>query len=453
MVIANPPYGFRNVLSKDEKDHFRKQKSIQFPSGDVAELFIVISLRHLVRENGNMTFIIPKKSLYGESWKNVRKIWTSRRLTYLMDASKAFEKVLLEQVSFSLINGSKGGERITIGALNQSEDRIDVFGSFPLEDIFSAELKNAQIYRGLVPKSILNKVGTHAALDTGQLVRAEIGISNITEYLTFEADSNYPCVKGIDIFRYGLGPERRYLKGTIAKKFLSLYQGHKVVAQEIVAHIKNPLPHIQIAMFYDDANRLINDTCVEIRPLNLRLEHKFLLAYYQSTFCNWYAYNLTYNRAIRTMHFIDYYITQIPLPKSVIDNPDQQKKFVAVVDQILAITKDDDYLNNPAKQVKVKEYERQIDQMVYQLYGLTPEEIAMVENCGNQENVKLKPDVPKDLHDGRSHRSESDDSAPIPTQVEQTSIAVKGLFCPLCNKKFRTESGRQWHLEHKACQS
>jgi adenine-specific DNA-methyltransferase len=48
------------------------------------------------------------------------------------------------------------------------------------------------------------------------------------------------------------------------------------------------------------------------------------------------------------------------------------------VDRILDITKDDDYLTNPAKQAKVKEYEHQIDEMVYELYGLTPEEIAIV---------------------------------------------------------------------------
>ena len=31
------------------------------------------------------------------------------------------------------------------------------------------------------------------------------------------------------------------------------------------------------------------------------------------------------------------------------------------------------------KQAKVKEYERQIDQLVYQLYGLTEKEIIIVE--------------------------------------------------------------------------
>ncbi len=34
---------------------------------------------------------------------------------------------------------------------------------------------------------------------------------------------------------------------------------------------------------------------------------------------------------------------------------------------------------NFTKQAKVKEYEHQIDQMVYKLYGLTDEEIRVVE--------------------------------------------------------------------------
>ncbi len=41
--------------------------------------------------------------------------------------------------------------------------------------------------------------------------------------------------------------------------------------------------------------------------------------------------------------------------------------------------KSEGYLQNFAKQAKVKEYECQIDQMVYKIYGLTPEEIAIAE--------------------------------------------------------------------------
>lgn len=378
VVIANPPYGFRNVLSKDEKDYFRTQKAIQFPSGDIAELFIIIALQKLVRINGNLTFIIPKKSLYGESWRNVRKTWVSHGLTYLMDASKAFEKVLLEQVSFSIIKGNRVA-RVTVGTLNQIEDRVDIFGSFQIEEVFSDNLKNAQIYKGTFEKSLMDKIKNGSIPDTKRTVKGIMGISNITGHLTFKPDGSYPCVKGIDIIKYGLKPEKRFLEGRIAKKYLSQYKEDKIVAQKIIAHVQNPYPHIIVTIFYDNVKRLINDTCVEIKVLETRLDKKFLLAYYQSTFCNWYAYNLIYNRAIRTMDFIDYYITQIPIPKYVMETPNQQRRFIDVVDKILTITKEEGYLTNSTKQAKVKEYERQIDQMVYQLYDLTPEEIAVIE--------------------------------------------------------------------------
>ena len=384
IVIANPPYGFRSVLSADEKTYFRKDKGVKFPSGDVAELFIIVGLQKLVREYGNLTFIIPKKSLYGESWREVRKLWVSNGLTYLMDASKAFEEVLLEQVSFSLIKESNPGQ-ITIGALNQGGNCIELFGSFPLAEVFSDDLKNAQIYRGIFPRPLIDRIKNQSISDTQGLVRAEIGISNITGFLTFEPANNYPCVKGIDIINYGLKPQKRYLKGKIAKEYLKLYQNPKIVFQEIVAHVQNPFPHVIITGFYDDACGLLNDTCVQIKVLDEKLDKKFLLGYYQSTFCNWYAYNLVYNRAIRTMHFIDYYVTQIPIPKCVLEKPSEQKPIITFVDKILSITKDEDYPSNPTKQARVKELERQIDRMVYELYELTPEEIGVIEGSGRTD--------------------------------------------------------------------
>ena len=36
VVVANPPYGFRNVLTANEKSVFRKEMGIKFPSGDIS---------------------------------------------------------------------------------------------------------------------------------------------------------------------------------------------------------------------------------------------------------------------------------------------------------------------------------------------------------------------------------------------------------------------------------
>ena len=158
VVIGNPPYGFRGVLSKEEKSYFRKEKKILFPTGDIAELFIINSFDFLVKETGCLTFIIPKKSLYGESWREVRQLWCTHELTFLMDASKAFEKVLLEQASFSIIKKPLTKDSVEIGYLNQITDKVDVFGKFKLSEIFTSDLKNAQIYRGLFPKKFLEKI-------------------------------------------------------------------------------------------------------------------------------------------------------------------------------------------------------------------------------------------------------------------------------------------------------
>jgi hypothetical protein len=66
------------------------------------------------------------------------------------------------------------------------------------------------------------------------------------------------------------------------------------------------------------------------------------------------------------------------LPVKEISEKEQQS-CVNLVDKILSIMKDGDCLTNPSKQAKVKEYEKQIDQLVYKLYELTPEEIKIVE--------------------------------------------------------------------------
>ena len=75
-------------------------------------------------------------------------------------------------------------------------------------------------------------------------------------------------------------------------------------------------------------------------------------------------------------------IGKLPIPNTA---PEQQKGLIRIVDDILKITKKEDYLQDSQMQVKVKSLEREIDQLVYKLYDLTPEEIKIVE--GENENV------------------------------------------------------------------
>ncbi len=72
-------------------------------------------------------------------------------------------------------------------------------------------------------------------------------------------------------------------------------------------------------------------------------------------------------------------VRQLPIKNS----QNEQNTIVKNVDRILEITKTSDFSNDSIKQAKVKECEREIDQMVYELYGLTKEEIEVVENSSS----------------------------------------------------------------------
>ncbi|MHA1723702.1 MAG: Eco57I restriction-modification methylase domain-containing protein [Promethearchaeota archaeon] len=75
------------------------------------------------------------------------------------------------------------------------------------------------------------------------------------------------------------------------------------------------------------------------------------------------------------------FIKKLPIPSITEENQHIVNELEEIVNKILDITKDDDYSENKEKQAKVKEYENQIDIMVYKLYNLTDEEIEIVEGA------------------------------------------------------------------------
>ena len=69
-------------------------------------------------------------------------------------------------------------------------------------------------------------------------------------------------------------------------------------------------------------------------------------------------------------------LLNIPIYKP---NKDEEDKIVAIVDKIYEITNSEDYLGNKEKQDAVKEYEKQIDIMVYKLYDLIYHEVLIID--------------------------------------------------------------------------
>jgi hypothetical protein len=106
----------------------------------------------------------------------------------------------------------------------------------------------------------------------------------------------------------------------------------------------------------------------ELEATSRRFAVKYLLAVMNSTVARDF---LRANRRSNIHLYPDDW-KKLPIPDVP---PEQQAPIIALVDQILAAKRAD-----PSADVSA--LEREIDERVYRLYGLTPEEIKIVENGG-----------------------------------------------------------------------
>jgi uncharacterized LabA/DUF88 family protein len=106
-----------------------------------------------------------------------------------------------------------------------------------------------------------------------------------------------------------------------------------------------------------------------------------LIGLLNSKVSQWYIRNISSNLGKSGMSLSKESVERIPLPSPTFQNQPIVSQIESLIDQILAITKQPDYdPDSSTKETKeVKSLESQIDQLVYQLYGLTGEEIKIIE--------------------------------------------------------------------------
>jgi type II restriction/modification system DNA methylase subunit YeeA len=116
---------------------------------------------------------------------------------------------------------------------------------------------------------------------------------------------------------------------------------------------------------YDSAGLYANNTIFFITGKNL----KYLLSVLNSAVAKWYFNEISTSSGMGTNRWLKYKIEQLPI-KNITEK--QQTPFIILVDKILATKKKDPNADTSA-------LEKEIDCLVYQLYGLTEEEIKIVE--------------------------------------------------------------------------
>ena len=99
------------------------------------------------------------------------------------------------------------------------------------------------------------------------------------------------------------------------------------------------------------------------------IDSKFLLGILNSSTIRFYLSLVAETSGMGTSRWINNYVKDFPIPVVV---HEQQTGIIEIVNQILAAKASD-------SDADTADLEKEIDQMVYALYDLTPEEIAIVE--------------------------------------------------------------------------
>ncbi len=108
--------------------------------------------------------------------------------------------------------------------------------------------------------------------------------------------------------------------------------------KDIIAHITRPTDHIKITACLPSENTkyVIVDTINQI-TLNSNYEDKFIWTLLNSILINWYSYLFIFGKAIRTMHFDNAVTSRIPIPNI---KKEAQQPFIALANQMLSLNED-----------------------------------------------------------------------------------------------------------------
>lgn len=421
VVVGNPPYGAK--LSKEDQ-YFLKNK-FNIGSTDTAALFIKLGF-DLLNKEGKLGFIIPKSFSFSSNYNQIREyVWDN--LNILVDCRKVWKEVKLEQVIIILDKLNKIEKynscilkETNIIKLGEIDKKVASKFGFFLNGVSDKEVKLAEkiledsIYLNDISRNQRGAMLQQLIKDKGEL--DIIGGGNISRFV----------IKGI----------KGKINGNEVINEQAYINNDSVLVQNIIAHIENPVDHIKIIALLPQNNKyLILDTINQI-TVNEGFSSKYVWWLLNSELMNWYVYRFIYGKAIRTMHFDNAVTLRIPIKKISLEeqNPfitkadvmlDLNKKFQNKLDKFssrissslnleklsnklkkfyeldfvdfikelkkkkveLSLKDQDeweDYFNDYKKEVlelksQIDKTDKEIDQMVYDLYGLTKKEVGVVE--------------------------------------------------------------------------
>lgn len=350
VVIANPPY---KIVSKDDELKPFYDSHYSVARGGKRNLFHLFFERgiKLAKTNGALSYITPDTYFSGNDTEALREYFVKnvdiQNIVHYTEKEKVFENVTQAVAVIVLIKQQHGeGFHILSKSSNSYIDYKNITKStkyiFKATDSIVERMKRCTLTFGAICEGYQGDVNLSLKRDY---------------FVDYMVSGSLPLVRGIHIAKYCYEPGNEYcLMAALSRNHV---KKNRIVFQEVA----------NMGLSHRVKGTLINNvicghSCNILFSKDNRFDNRTILSVLNSKAVNYYFkyFNQTNHVPIGEIRKIPF--PAIPIPK--------QNKLTDLVDQILSAKKE-----NPSADTSA--LEQLIDLLVYHLYGLTYDEVLIVD--------------------------------------------------------------------------
>ena len=350
-MIGNPPY---KIVSKDDPLKTIYDSIYSVAHGGKRNLYHLFFEKGIIllKLKGVLSFITPDTYFSGNDTEALREFFVKntdiKTIVHYTEKDKVFENVT-QAVAVIVLKKQEHGENFSIIVSDKNE---------------IIEYKNLNKNNKYVFKSsdcVIDRMNLQNLCfsEICEGYQGDVNLTSKKDFFSLQSNkNNLPLIRGIQISRYGYAPGDEYCsKDALSKNNTEM---ERIVFQEVA---NMGLQHRTKGTLLK--NVICGHSCnVIFSKDNSKYDNRFILALLNSNAVNYY-----FKFFNQTNHVPIGEVKKIPIPSAT---PTQQQPIIDLVDKILTTKKKDCTADT-------SELEQEIDKLVYALYGLTPDEIAIVE--------------------------------------------------------------------------
>ncbi|HEY8690334.1 MAG TPA: TaqI-like C-terminal specificity domain-containing protein [Chitinophagaceae bacterium] len=392
IVIGNPPYGA--ILSKDTEIYLRQKYSVANYQLDTYNLFIERGLK-LLRTNGLLGYIIPS------AW--VASAYDNKFRRYIAEESSIKNFVVSNKQTFK----DATVETCILILENTAPTKRFIVERWDLEQTenYNIELKQINAANNYVFPVYANKSNT---LVVDKIKKVKTKLNDIADVVwgakiyengkgtppqkgdesktkKFHSPqktktTHRPLIGGSEINRYQLNWKNGYVnygKWLAAPRNPHWFEGERIVVREVTSKGI-------IQATYLNGDYVFSNSVDGIKMKSATINIRFLLGLINSKLISFYHLNTSPNAFKGTFpKMLLQDLRELPIPIISSNNKSLHDEIVQLAETMLQLNKEKQQATTPDKldqlKTRIQYTDDKINKLVYQLYGLSEEEIGIVE--------------------------------------------------------------------------